>query len=83
MPEFRILECASNCVTCSTAGPAKCDECDTGYRVSSEKLCDKCSTSCSRCNSAGKIIVMITTMMMMIMVVVVVAAEAATMMIIV
>ena len=67
MPEFRILECASNCVTCSTAGPAKCDECDTGYRVSSEKLCDKCSSSCSRCNSAGKIMMMMIIVLMVLL----------------
>jgi hypothetical protein len=46
--------CGSNCMTCSTAGVGLCDTCDSGYRVSSDKLCEKCSSFCSKCTSAGK-----------------------------
>lgn len=45
--------CAPYCITCMTNGAGKCDTCESGYKLNSEKLCESCSSSCYKCNSAG------------------------------
>ncbi len=48
------LYCSDNCIQCDTSGAGKCDMCNSGFMLRSDRSgCDKCSLACKTCISAS------------------------------
>ncbi|KAI0209770.1 hypothetical protein LSAT2_005508 [Lamellibrachia satsuma] len=46
-------DCASNCASCASTEPGKCDTCNIGFRLKADKTCEACDPNCEACSTNG------------------------------